>query len=94
RNRVYQLIAIGAMLFIVGQSLLNIGVASGALPTTGLPFPFFSYGGSSMISSLCSAGLLIRVARESSEAKVVSIQSRRQYIAERRQRRHKVKAKR
>ncbi|NEO21660.1 FtsW/RodA/SpoVE family cell cycle protein, partial [Moorena sp. SIO4A5] len=42
RNRVYQLIAIGAMLFIVGQSLLNIGVASGALPTTGLPFPFFS----------------------------------------------------
>ncbi|EGJ34469.1 MULTISPECIES: FtsW/RodA/SpoVE family cell cycle protein [Moorena] len=94
RNRVYQLIAIGAMLFIVGQSLLNIGVASGALPTTGLPFPFFSYGGSSMISSLCSAGLLIRVARESSEAKVVSIQSRRQSIAERRQRRHKVKAKR
>ncbi|NEO93968.1 MAG: FtsW/RodA/SpoVE family cell cycle protein [Moorea sp. SIO3G5] len=94
RNRVYQLIAIGAMLFIVGQSLLNIGVASGALPTTGLPFPFFSYGGSSMISSLCSAGLLIRVARESSEAKVVSIQTRRQSIAERRQRRHKVKAKR
>ncbi|NET63529.1 MAG: FtsW/RodA/SpoVE family cell cycle protein [Moorea sp. SIO1G6] len=94
RNRVYQLIAIGAMLFIVGQSLLNIGVASGALPTTGLPLPFFSYGGSSMISSLCSAGLLIRVARESSEAKVVSIQTRRQSIAERRQRRHKVKAKR
>ena len=94
RNRVYQLIAIGAMLFIVGQSLLNIGVASGALPTTGLPFPFFSYGGSSLISSLCSAGLLIRVARESSEAEIVSIQSRRQSIAERRQRRHKVKAKR
>lgn len=94
RNRVHQLIAIGAMLFIVGQSLLNIGVASGALPTTGLPFPFFSYGGSSMVSSLCSAGLLIRVARESSEAEIVSIQSRRQSIAERRLRRHKVKAKR
>lgn len=78
RNRVYQLVAIGTMILIVGQSLLNIGVATGALPTTGLPFPFFSYGGSSMIASLFSAGLLIRVARESSEAEVISLQARRQ----------------
>ncbi len=84
RNTVYRLVAIGAMILIVGQSLLNIGVATGVLPTTGLPFPFFSYGGSSMIASLLSAGLLIRVARESSEAEVVSLQSRRQSAAERR----------
>ncbi|HAG84371.1 MAG TPA: cell division protein FtsW [Cyanobacteria bacterium UBA12227] len=77
RNAIYRLVAIGAMILIVGQSLLNIGVATGVLPTTGLPFPFFSYGGSSMIASLLSAGLLIRVARESSEAEVVSLQSRR-----------------
>jgi cell division protein FtsW len=84
RNRVHRLVAIGAMILIVGQSLLNIGVATGVLPTTGLPFPFFSYGGSSMIASLLSAGLLIRVARESSEAEVVSLQARRQSAAERR----------
>jgi cell division protein FtsW len=59
---------------MVGQSLLNIGVATGVLPTTGLPLPLFSYGGNSMIASLLIAGLLIRVARESSEAKVVAIQ--------------------
>jgi cell division protein FtsW len=87
RNTVHQLVAIGAMILIVGQSLLNIGVATGVLPTTGLPFPFFSYGGSSMIASLLAAGLLIRVARESSEAEVVSLQTSRQSIAERRQQR-------
>ncbi|MEL6249862.1 MAG: FtsW/RodA/SpoVE family cell cycle protein, partial [Cyanobacteria bacterium J06627_15] len=57
----------------VGQAMINIGVASGALPTTGLPFPMMSYGGSSMISSLVIAGLLIRVAREAREADVVRI---------------------
>ncbi|NEO99603.1 MAG: FtsW/RodA/SpoVE family cell cycle protein [Symploca sp. SIO2E9] len=84
RNKVHQLVAMGSMILIVGQSLLNIGVATGVLPTTGLPFPFFSYGGSSMIASLISAGLLIRVAREASEAEVVPIKSRRQLEMERR----------
>ncbi|HEY9829171.1 MAG TPA: FtsW/RodA/SpoVE family cell cycle protein [Stenomitos sp.] len=87
RNTVHQLIAIGAMILIVGQSLLNIGVATGLLPTTGLPFPFFSYGGNSMIASLVAAGLLIRVARESSEAEVVPIQTNRPSAAERRRQR-------
>lgn len=72
-DQVKSLIAVGAMIFLVGQSLLNIGVATGVLPTTGLPFPLFSYGGSSMISSLCLAGLLIRVARESSQAKIIRL---------------------
>ncbi|MBE9229494.1 FtsW/RodA/SpoVE family cell cycle protein [Phormidium sp. LEGE 05292] len=74
---VHRLVAIGAMILMVGQSLMNIGVATGALPTTGLPFPLFSYGGNSMIASLLAAGLLIRVARESSEAEVVSLAERR-----------------
>ncbi|MBE9098897.1 FtsW/RodA/SpoVE family cell cycle protein [Vacuolonema iberomarrocanum] len=73
---VHQLVAIGAVVLLVGQSLLNIGVATGAIPTTGLPFPMLSYGGSSMIASLLSAGLLIRVAREGSEAKVLSLTER------------------
>ncbi|MCL6432963.1 MAG: FtsW/RodA/SpoVE family cell cycle protein [Leptolyngbyaceae cyanobacterium HOT.MB2.61] len=75
RKPVYRLVAIGVMVLLVGQSLLHIGVSTGVLPTTGLPFPLISYGGSSMIASLAAAGLLIRVARESSEAKVVSLHS-------------------
>jgi cell division protein FtsW len=73
KNPVYRLVAIGITTVMVGQSLLHIGVTTGALPTTGLPLPLFSYGGNSMIASLVSAGLLIRVARESSEAEVVPI---------------------
>ncbi|AMW27155.1 FtsW/RodA/SpoVE family cell cycle protein [Arthrospira platensis] len=72
-NIEHQLVAIGAMVVMVGQSLLNIGVATGVLPTTGLPLPLFSYGGSSMIASLAISALLIRVARESSEAQVIPI---------------------
>jgi cell division protein FtsW len=70
---VHRLVAVGATTFIVLQSLFNIGVAAGALPTTGLPLPMFSYGGSSMIASLLQSALLIRVARESAEAKVIQI---------------------
>jgi cell division protein FtsW len=74
---VHRLIALGIMVLLLGQALLNMGVATGILPTTGLPFPFLSYGGSSMISSLAAAGLLVRVARESSEATVVQLSDRR-----------------
>ena len=76
RHPVKRLVAIGVMVFMVGQSILNIGVATGALPTTGLPLPLFSYGGSSVMSSLFLAALLIRVARECNEAEVVSIKSK------------------
>ena len=68
-----RLIAVGSMVLLVGQSFLNIGVAIGALPTTGLPLPLFSYGGSSMISSLAIAALLTRVAREMKEDNVVNL---------------------
>jgi cell division protein FtsW len=77
KNPVHQLVAIGVVVLLVGQSFVNIGVTTGTLPTTGLPFPFLSYGGSSMLASLFAAGLLIRVARESREADVVSLDERR-----------------
>lgn len=77
RHRVKRLVAIGVMVVMVGQSLLNIGVAAGALPTTGLPLPLFSYGGSSSLASLFLAALLVRVARESSEGEVVPLRQRR-----------------
>lgn len=60
----HKLVAIGAMVLLVGQAFLNIGVTSGVLPTTGLPLPLVSYGGSSMIASLTTAALLVRAARE------------------------------
>ncbi len=73
QNRVKRLIASGVTIILIGQSFLHIGVASGVLPTTGLPFPLFSYGGSSMFASLLLAGLLVRVARESSQASLLHL---------------------
>jgi len=40
-------------------------VASGAMPTTGLPLPMISYGGNSLLGSLFAAGLLVRCSLES-----------------------------
>ncbi|BBD58270.1 cell cycle protein [Nostoc sp. HK-01] len=73
KNPTNRLVAIGVTIVMIGQSLLHIAVATGALPTTGLPLPMFSYGGNSMIASLVAAALLIRVARESNEAEVVPL---------------------
>ncbi len=68
---VLRLVALGATVLLVGQSLLNMGVATGVLPTTGLPLPFFSYGGNSLLASFLLAGLLVRVARETQKGTVL-----------------------
>ncbi len=62
----HRLVAIGCTTLLVGQSILNIAVATGAMPTTGLPLPMVSYGGNSLLSSLLVAGLLVRCSLESS----------------------------
>lgn len=59
-----RLVASGCTCLLVGQALLNICVVSGLLPTTGVPLPMFSYGGSSVLASLATAALLVRAARE------------------------------
>lgn len=91
KTTVHRLVALGAMVLMVGQSFLNIGVATGALPTTGLPLPLFSYGGNSILASLVAAALLVRVARESNEAEILPLPGGRR-PQNRNQRRAAVKA--
>jgi cell division protein FtsW len=67
RGNQQRLVAIGCVTLLVGQSILNIAVASGAMPTTGLPLPLVSYGGNSLLASLVTAGLLIRCSLESAD---------------------------
>jgi len=52
------------------QTLLNIGVVTSAIPATGVPLPFLSYGGSSLLISLVSVGILLSVYRFSDRADV------------------------
>ncbi len=67
KNNHAKLVAIGSTTILTGQAIMNIAVASGVIPTTGLPFPMFSYGGNSLISSLFIAGLLVRCSLESTD---------------------------
>ncbi len=57
------LVASGITAMISIYALLNIGVVIGLLPTTGLPLPFVSYGGSSLIGNMAGVGILLGVAR-------------------------------
>ena len=65
RNNYTKLVAIGCSTLLVGQSIMHIAVATGSMPTTGLPLPFVSYGGNSLIASFFIAGMLLRCSLES-----------------------------
>ena len=65
RNNYTKLVAIGCGVLLVGQSIMHIAVATGSMPTTGLPLPFISYGGNSLIASFFIAGMLVRCSLES-----------------------------
>ncbi|MDR2521411.1 MAG: FtsW/RodA/SpoVE family cell cycle protein [Spirochaetaceae bacterium] len=58
----------GYVTLIVSQTLLNIAVVSGSIPATGVPLPFFSAGGSSMVSTLVAAGVIANVSRRAGGA--------------------------
>jgi cell division protein FtsW len=57
------LLAAGITAWLASQAIINIGAVAGVLPVTGVPLPFVSYGGTSLIIVLFAAGLLANVAR-------------------------------
>ena len=57
------LLALGITVMIVIQALVNLGVALGCLPVTGVTLPFVSYGGTSLVISLGAMGILLNVSR-------------------------------
>lgn len=60
-----QLLATGVTTWVIFQAMLNIGAVSGAIPFTGVPLPFVSYGGSSLLITLAAVGLLLNVSKYS-----------------------------
>jgi cell division protein FtsW len=49
---------------IVSQTLMNIAVVSGAIPATGVPLPFFSAGGSSLLITLIASGIIVNISKK------------------------------
>lgn len=61
KNLFDKYVAVGITTFIVIQAIFNMGVTTGLFPVTGITLPFISYGGTSLLSCVASAGLLLRI---------------------------------
>ncbi|MEA3295734.1 MAG: putative peptidoglycan glycosyltransferase FtsW [Patescibacteria group bacterium] len=64
-DKFYSLTAIGITTWIVIQAFINISSMIGVLPLTGIPLPFFSYGGSHIIAELIGVGILFNISKNS-----------------------------
>ena len=51
-------------MWVVGQAAINIGAVVGLLPVSGIPLPFVSFGGSSLVITMLATGILVNVARQ------------------------------
>jgi len=71
RDRFAGLVAIGLTAWIAVQTMVHIGASLMLIPTTGQPLPFMSYGGSSLLSCMAAAGLLLSISRSESEKKAL-----------------------
>jgi cell division protein FtsW len=60
------LIVSGMLLWIIGQAVVNMAAITGIGPLTGIPLPFISYGGTSMVSMLAGIGIVLSVAERAS----------------------------
>jgi len=56
-------LALGLTVMLATQTLVNLGVVMGALPTKGLPLPFISFGGSALCTTMFSAGILLNISQ-------------------------------
>ena len=59
-----KLVALGLTFSLCFQGFMNMGVASSFVPATGVPMPFVSYGGSSIVVSLCMVGILLNISKD------------------------------
>lgn len=67
RNCFAKFLATGIIFMIASQALINLYVVSGLIPVTGIPLPFISYGGSSIVSLMTSTGLLLSIVKYSND---------------------------
>jgi cell division protein FtsW len=61
-------LALGLTIMLATQTLVNIGVVTGALPTKGLPLPFVSFGGSALLMTMFSTGVLLNISQHAGSA--------------------------
>ena len=67
-----KLLAMGITSIIAVQAIINIAVVTGSMPVTGVPMPFISYGGSSLVMVFIMFGLLLRIDSEATQTAVIN----------------------
>jgi cell division protein FtsW len=60
-------LGLGITTMVVGQAMINLSVVLGLMPTKGIPLPFISYGGSSLIGMLLATGVLLNISQHADE---------------------------
>jgi cell division protein FtsW len=58
------LLAVALVAWIAAETIINVGAVVGLLPVTGIPLPFISFGGSSLVITMLAAGILVNIARQ------------------------------
>lgn len=61
------LVATGITALVGIQVIINIAVVTSSMPATGMPLPFFSYGGTALFILLCAMGVLLNISRASAK---------------------------
>lgn len=69
-DRFGMLLGIGIITGIIVQALFNISVVISILPAKGIPLPFISYGGTSVLMTLCAVGVLLNISKNAGQGKV------------------------
>ncbi|MEE0865766.1 MAG: putative lipid II flippase FtsW [Clostridia bacterium] len=62
------LIAVGITALVAIQVIINVAVVTSSMPATGMPLPFFSYGGTALFILLCEMGILLNISRASAKS--------------------------
>lgn len=84
-DRFGSLVAAGITTWVIAQASLNIGAVIGAMPVTGIPLPFVSFGGTSLVITLGAVGALVNIAKQgdalAASTTVAPLGSRRRSVA-------------
>lgn len=72
------ILSLGIMFLIVGQAIFNMMMVSGVFPVIGVPLPFISYGGSSLMVTLMAVGILLNIAKQGDEARLSRLRKKRE----------------
>jgi cell division protein FtsW len=70
-DRFGTMLGVGLVAWIASETFINVGAVVGLLPVTGIPLPFISFGGSSLVITMVAAGVLVNIARLGAPAGLV-----------------------